>query len=103
MCSPAARGRGAPEAGCVGWGETAGARGGEQRKAAVLEAGPHSRLERGFIIYGAVLQPLLCHPCTPNVCQLERTSEVPPASWEAREGLQEGLMEVFLALVRENA
>lgn len=56
-----------------------------------------------IIIYGAILQPLLFHPCTPLVCQLERTFEAPPVSQEAREELQEGLVEAFLALVRENA
>lgn len=36
-------------------------------------------------------------------CLSERTSEAPAVCWEAREGLKKVLMEVFLALVRENA
>lgn len=36
-------------------------------------------------------------------CLSERTSESPAVSWKAREGLGKVLIEMFLAVVRENA
>lgn len=98
---PAGRSR-CPRSSLRGTGRNCRCEGGEQSEAAALETGSCSHLEGRSIIYRAVLQPLLCHPYAPLVCQWERTSEAPPARGEAREGLQEGLMEAFLDLVREN-
>lgn len=93
-----------PGAGCAGQGEAAGARVERaERGSSAWKQGHIPILGGGGVIYGAVLQPLLYHPCTPLVCQSERTSEAPPLRQKAREGLQEGLMAAFLSLVTENA
>lgn len=95
--SPAARSR------LRGTGRNCRCKGGESRARQQRWKQGHIPIWGGGVIYGAVLQPLLYHPCTSLVCQSERTSEAPPLCQKAREGVQEGLMAAFLSLVTENA
>lgn len=62
--------------------------------------GPLPFTEEGFSF-----MELFCSPCSVNPVlplSAERASEAPAVSWEAREGLEKVLIEVFLALVKEN-